>query len=229
MTGAGLLGVYGGTFNPIHLGHLRAADQVVEQLGLERMLFVPSGIPPHKRDDRLAPAALRLAWVRRAVEGNKRFEVDAIEVERGGTSFSVDTLREIGTRVAPRKPVFVIGCDALADLGTWREPVAILELAHLAVVARRGDGAGTLERVFPVPLAAALWFEPDGLAARHRHADTWVRWVEIEALPIASTDLRERIRTGRSIRYLVPEALHDDLVSCASYGGDGARPGGRLR
>ncbi len=217
MSAAGLLGVFGGTFNPIHLGHLRAAEQVVELLGLERLLLVPSGTPPHKREERLAPARLRLDWVRRAALGNKRFEVDAVEVERAGPSFSVDTLRAVGARVAPAKPVFVIGSDALPELASWREPQAILALAHLAVMARRETGGALAER-FPPALAPALELAPDGRAARHRSAGTWVRWLEIDALPISATDVRARLRAGRSVRYLVPEAIHDDVVASGVYG-----------
>jgi nicotinate-nucleotide adenylyltransferase len=217
MTEVGLLGVFGGTFNPIHLGHLRAAEQVVELLGLDRLLFVPSGTPPHKREERLAPARVRLDWVRRAAAGNKRFEVDALEVERGGPSFSVDTLRAIGARVAPRKPVFVIGSDALVELASWREPATILELAHLAVVARR-EAAGALAERFPPALVPALELAPDGRSARHRSAGSWVRWLEIDVLPISATDVRDRLRAGRSVRYLVPEAIHDDVVASGVYG-----------
>jgi nicotinate-nucleotide adenylyltransferase len=219
--GAGLLGVFGGTFNPIHLGHLRAAEQVVELLGLERMLFVPAADPPHKREDGLAPAALRLAWVRRAVAGNKRFEVDALELARDGPPFSVDTLREIGARVAPARPVFVIGCDALAELGSWREPATILRLAHLAVMARGPAAApgapGPLRRHFPAELAGAFAFEADGLAAQHREADTWARWLSIDPLDVSATDVRARLRAGRSVRYLLPEAIHDDVVESGVY------------
>jgi len=221
--GAGLLGVFGGTFNPIHLGHLRAAEQVVELLGLARMVFVPAADPPHKRDEGLAPAALRVAWVRRAVAANKRFEVDALELARGGPSFSVDTLREIGARVAPAKPVFVIGEDALAELGSWREPDAVVRLAHLAVMARARASAapegapGPLRRAFPAPLAGAFAFDPDGLSARHEAGETWVRWVPIDPLDVSATDVRARLRAGRSVRYLVPESIHDDVVESGVY------------
>jgi nicotinate-nucleotide adenylyltransferase len=217
MSEVGLLGVFGGTFDPIHLGHLRAAEQVVELLGLERLLFVPSGTPPHKRGEGLAPARLRLEWVRRAIAGNKRFEVDALEVERAGPSFSVDTLRAIGARVAPAKPVFVIGCDAVAELASWRDPRAVLELAHLAVMERREGGGGLAER-FPAELAGDLELADDGRSARHRRAGTWVRWLEIDALPISATDVRARLRAGRSVRYLVPDSIHDDLVASGAYG-----------
>jgi nicotinate-nucleotide adenylyltransferase len=218
--GAGALGVYGGTFNPIHLGHLRAAEQVAEQLGLARILFVPAGTPPHKTEERIAPARLRLDWVRRAVAGNKRFDVDALEIERDGPSYSVDTLGAIGARIAPARPVFLIGCDALAELETWREPARLLELAHLAVVARPGDPRGvTLGSCMPRALAAAFACAADGRSARHRGAPTAMVWLEIEALPISSTDVRERIRAGRSIRYLVPDAIHDELLACPDYAG----------
>jgi nicotinate-nucleotide adenylyltransferase len=226
--GAGLLGVFGGTFNPVHLGHLRAAEQVVELLGLERMLFVPAAEPPHKREETVAPAPLRLAWVRRAVAGNKRFEVDALELERRGPSFSVDTLRELGARVAPQRPVFVVGCDALAELGTWREPEAIVRLAHLAVMARSAaradapDGPGPLQRHFPPSLAAAFAFDEDGLFARHEGGETWARWVPIEPLDISATDVRARLRAGRSVRYLVPDSIHDALVESRAYAEGGA-------
>jgi nicotinate-nucleotide adenylyltransferase len=217
---AGMLGVYGGTFNPIHLGHLRAAEQVVERLGLERLLFVPSGTPPHKPDERIASARLRLDWVRRSVASNKRFEVDALEVERDGPSYSVDTLAAIGARIAPQRPVFVIGCDALAELDTWRDPARLLELAHLAVVARPGERADRrIPGCLPPSLAPAFTLAPDGRSARHASAGTWLRWLEIEALPISSTDVRERIRAGRSIRYLVPDAIHDELLACPDYAG----------
>jgi nicotinate-nucleotide adenylyltransferase len=249
-SGAGLVGVFGGTFDPIHLGHLRAAEQVVELLGLERLLFVPAGEPPHKRGERRAPARLRYEWVRRAIAGNKRFEADAIEVERAGPSWSVLTLREIGARVAPLRPVFVVGSDALAELASWREPEAILELAHLAVMARPGRGApaaahaigaaaaagaepaagkgrsdaadrrataGPLAERFPPSLAAALDFDAGGLFARHRHAHTWVRWLPIEPLDVSATEVRALLRAGRSVRYLVPEAILDDLVASGVY------------
>jgi nicotinate-nucleotide adenylyltransferase len=219
---AGMLGVYGGTFNPIHLGHLRAAEQVVEMLGLERLLFVPSGTPPHKPEERMAPALLRLDWVRRAVASNKRFEVDALEVEREGLSYSVETLAAIGARIAPQRPVFVIGCDALAELDTWHRPERLVELTHLAVVARPGERADRLiPGCLPPSLAGAFTLAADGRSARHASAGTWLRWLEIEALPISSTDVRERIRAGRSIRYLVPDAIHDELLACPEYAGAG--------
>jgi nicotinate-nucleotide adenylyltransferase len=219
----GLLGVFGGTFDPIHLGHLHAARQVVERLGLAKLLFVPAGTPPHKRSGRLAPARLRCEWVRRATQGEARFAVDALEVERSGPSFSVDTLRTIGARVAPRLPVFVVGCDALAEMGTWREPEEILTLAHLAVMARRGGPESSLAQSFPESLAGALDFDASGLFARHRRGASWVRWVEIDALPISSTEVRARLAAGRPVRDLLPAAIEDAVVASGAYRHEGSR------
>ncbi|MDH3685593.1 MAG: nicotinate-nucleotide adenylyltransferase [Myxococcales bacterium] len=211
------LGVFGGTFNPIHLGHLRAAEQVVELLGLERLLFVPSGAPPHKGSAALAPAELRLEWVEQSIRGNERFAVDALEVERAGPSFTVDTLREIGARIAPARPVFVIGCDALREIATWRKPEDVLALAHVAVMARpetRAGHAADLRRVVPGALATAYDFESDGESGTHRESQAWIRWLPIEPLDISATDIRARLSGGRSIRYLVPETILDSVSSC---------------
>jgi nicotinate-nucleotide adenylyltransferase len=215
------LGVFGGTFDPIHVGHLRAAEEAAEALGLERVVFVPSAAPPHKHrrsGDPLAPAASRLAWVRLAVDGNPRFEVDPLEIERGGPSFSVDTLRSIGAQVAPERPVFLIGEDAFAELGTWREPEKVLTLAHFAVLTRPPLRRGPLADGLSPALRADLELAADGHSARHRSAGTWIRRVEITALDVSASDLRARLRQGRSVRYLLPEAVRAAVLASGAYG-----------
>jgi nicotinate-nucleotide adenylyltransferase len=149
------LGIYGGTFNPIHLGHLRAAEEVREQLGLERIVFIPAASPPHKQAssgaDSIAPAHQRLEWLRQATSDNPHFEVDPIEIERGGASFTVDTLRELSRRKLGELPVFVIGRDAFLELGTWREPEALLKLAHFAVTTRPSASTAAERGAGPLP------------------------------------------------------------------------------
>jgi len=204
------LGVFGGTFNPIHMGHLRAAEEVAEQLGIERVVFVPSAHPPHKDDDGgdpIAPAELRLAWARAATADNPLFEVDDLEIERGGRSWTVDTLRTIGARVAPELPIFMIGCDAFVEMGTWREPESIFTLAHLAVTTRPPVTRGSLADWLPRCVRNEIDLAPDGLSGRHRHADTCVRLLEIPALDVSASDIRRRLREGRSVRYLLPETV----------------------
>jgi nicotinate-nucleotide adenylyltransferase len=213
------IGILGGTFNPIHLGHLRAAEEVRERLSLSRVLLVPSAEPPHKRDsslDPIAPAELRLLWARAAVADDPQIEVDALEIERGGRSFTVDTVREIAKRTAPEPPVFVIGADAFRLLSTWREPEAILETAHFAVIPRPPAHGGLADWM---PECARELFEldPAGDVAHHRRADTWIRRVDIPLLDISSSDLRERIRKGRSVRYLVPEGVRRAVLESGVY------------
>ncbi len=226
------VGLFGGTFNPIHVGHLRAAEEVGEALDLERVVFVPSAQPPHKRHgegDVIAPPAARLAWVRAAVAGNPRFSVDAIEQARAGPSYSVDTLRAYAAE--PRRPrvVFVIGSDAFVDLGTWREPAALLSLADFAVMTRPPAPLGALAEWLPPDFARVFELAPDGRSARHREAGTWIRTVGITALDVSSSDVRARLRAGRSVRYLLPDGVHDAVVASGIYGPSGAAGEGRVR
>ena len=214
------VGIFGGTFNPIHLGHLRAAEEVVELLELERMLFVPSADPPHKGgpgDDPIAPAQERLAWTRLAVAGNPRFEADPIETERGGRSYSVDTLRAIGARLRPERPVFTIGHDAFELMDEWREPRELLRLAHFAVIVRPPVESGRLASWLPRCFRDDVEVARDGRSGRHRSAGTWIRLLEIAGLDISASDLRARLRSGRSVRYLVPEAVEDAVRSSGIY------------
>jgi nicotinate-nucleotide adenylyltransferase len=214
------IGIFGGTFNPIHLGHLRAAEEVREALDLERVIFVPAAEPPHKRNSsraQMAPAAQRLRWVRMALEGHSAFDVDALEIERGGPSYSVDTLREIAQRTAPEPPVFVLGCDAFAELGTWREPEALFALAHIAVMTRPPVTDGSLADWLPKCVRDEIELAADGRSGRHRQAPTWICLVAVSALDISSSDIRARIRAGRSVRYLVPEAVRRAILTSGVY------------
>ena len=220
MTRISRVGIYGGTFNPIHIAHLRAAEEVAETLDLERVIFVPSSQPPHKKtseDDPIAPAEERLAWVRIAVAGNPRFEVDALEVERGGASFAVETLRIIGRKTAPELPVFIIGHDAFVELGSWREPDRLITLANFAVTTRPPAKKGSLAEWLPSIYEDAVEIAPDGLSGRHNAAGTWIRLVELSALDISSSDIRARLREGRSVRYLVPDAVSDAIARSGAF------------
>lgn len=217
-----LVGIYGGTFNPIHLGHLRAAEEVAEAVDLERVVFVPSAAPPHKEpdaDDAIAPAALRLAWVRLAVADNPRFAVDAIEVERGGASYLVDTLRALRARLGGEgaEPVFLLGHDAFAEMGAWREPRELLALAHYAVAARPPRRGGSLADWLPEIARADFELAPDGRTGRHRRAGTWLRLVEIAGHDVSASDLRRRLREGRSVRYLLPEPVRAAVLASGAY------------
>jgi len=214
------IGILGGTFNPVHVGHLRAAEEVVEALDLERMIFVPSALPPHKShldSDPIASPEQRLEWLRLAVRDNPRFEVDPIEIERGGASFSVDTLRAVGERIAPERPVFTIGQDAFLEVDSWREPETLFELASFAVITRPPVDLVSLADWLPRCIRGAMDVAPNGLSAQHRSAPTWLRLVDIPALDISSSDIRLRLREGRSVRYLLPVAVEEAVHKAGTY------------
>lgn len=213
------IGVLGGTFNPIHLGHLRAAEEVAEALDLSRVLLVPSAQPPHKSagaGSPLAPGTLRLAWVEAACAGNPRLAACDLEVARGGASYTVDTLRALVETGAAARPVFIIGSDAFTELGSWREPKQLFALADFAVMARPGT-PGHLGDWIPDSLRADFEIAPSGDAARHRATGGSVRAIAIPALAISSSEIRERVRRGRSIRYLVPEGVRRDIEASGVY------------
>lgn len=215
------LGVLGGTFNPVHLGHLRAAEEVAEALELSRVLLIPSAQPPHKEEqggDRLAPAEQRLDWVRSACADNPLLEACDLEVKRGGASYTVDTLHALREQTGAQL-TFLIGSDAFAEMGSWRTPARVFELAHFAVMARPGT-PGKLSDWLPAELRESFRLSGDGATAQHLPSDAQVKALEISALDISSSDIRARARTGRSLRYLVPEAIRQDIASTGVFAAD---------
>jgi nicotinate-nucleotide adenylyltransferase len=194
----GRVGILGGTFDPVHYGHLVAAEQVREALGLDLILFVPAGSPPHKRDDVVAMAGDRAAMVELAIAGNGRFAMSRIEMERAGPSYTVDTLAALADEAArqrvAREFFFILSAEALAGFAGWRDPARVLGLASLVVVSRPGT---------PLPsedwLAANL---PGGAASVAR-----VHRIETTPLAHSSSDIRARLLAGRSVRYLLPSAV----------------------
>ncbi len=186
------LGVLGGTFDPIHFGHLLAAEEARVTLGLERVLFAPAGDPPHKQGHVISPVTHRLAMVRLAIADNPAFAVTTVDTDRPGPHYTVDTIRllreEWGTGVD--ETFFLMGADSLTQLLTWHQPDRLVELCHLAVMARPGYR----------PDLTGLRSSLPGLVAR-------LEWVEMPVLDISASDLRRRVCQGRSIRYQVPEAV----------------------
>ncbi len=205
--GPGRIGVLGGTFNPIHLGHLRLAEVLSESFSLDRFLFVPSEIPPHKTVTGLCPSEVRLEMVRLAVADNPRFLVSDVEVRRGGTSYSVETLealrREHG---AGTEIFFAMADDAFIEIDTWKDWERLFTLAHLIVV-RRPEGPGKPpETMLPVEVREAFCYSPDVDAFAHT-SGKYVYFRDVGALPVSSTQIRGLVAGGRSIRYFVPESV----------------------
>jgi nicotinate-nucleotide adenylyltransferase len=186
------VGVFGGTFDPPHLGHLIAAADACTALDLAHVCFVPAAVPPHKRGQLRTDAATRLEMTRAAIEGDPRFRVEDAELRRPGPSYTVDTLRLLREREPAAALFLLIGADAGRELHTWREPEAIARLATVTVLSRSGDQ----------PL-------PDASLPALR--------VPVTRIDIAATEVRRRVAAGESIRYLVPDAVRAIIEREALY------------
>jgi nicotinate-nucleotide adenylyltransferase len=188
------LGVFGGTFDPVHLGHLIVAEQCREQGRLERLLFVPAARPPHKRERELTRFEQRVEMLTLAISGHAVFQVDELERDRPGPSFTVQTLEELHIKHPGDELCLILGADSLNELHLWYEPRRILDLATLFVVPRPGWTAidvATLRQ--NLELAADVSIKLEMIRAP---------WIDI-----ASRDVRQRLAEGRSVRYLVPRAV----------------------
>ena len=206
--GARRIGVYGGTFNPIHVAHLALAEEIRERLDLERVLFVPSNLPPHK-GGRLPTGAERLALVRLAIRGNPAFGAIDLEVRRGGRSYTVETLRELSRRLpAGTELVFLIGMDAFEEIDTWHEADALAAETHFALFPRVGHPLVDPRRHAPKAWGlAAPRPLPGGGQSWRTSAGTRVFLLPTEQFSIAASTIRARVARGASIRYLVPSAV----------------------
>jgi nicotinate-nucleotide adenylyltransferase len=195
------LGVLGGTFDPPHLGHLVLAEAAREQLGLDKLLWVPTGDPWRKSSAVVSPAEHRCAMVRLAVEDNPAFELSTIEVDREGPSYSVDTLTALGKDFPLWEHFFILGLDALRDLPNWRQPERVIELATLAVAPRGGErpDAAELDALLP------------GLSER-------VTWLVMPRIDISATELRSRAGHRLSLHYQVLPSVEAYISHHGLYG-----------
>ena len=202
------IGVYGGSFNPVHLGHLIAAECCREQAGLDRVLFVPAAVPPHKQDRQLADPADRVAMLTLAIGGHEAFAVSTIELDRGGVSYTIDTLTALATHHPDDELVLLLGPDSLAQLPTWRSPRGIVDGWEIVAVERQGlDDVAAIVRE---PRLAEL-LGPDHVA---RVIDARVR---MPAIGIRASDLRTAVADGRSIRFRTPRAVEAYIATHGLY------------
>jgi nicotinate-nucleotide adenylyltransferase len=188
------IGIFGGTFDPIHLGHLILAEQCREQARLDQVLLVPAARPPHKPDQVMTPFARRVEMIALAIAGHRAFQIDELEKERLGPSYTIETLEALHQRYPQAELALILGSDCLPDLAHWREPVRILELATLLLAPRPGWSLWPDQQ-----LRASLGLAPE---ARLRQ-----EVIHSPLIEISSRDLRRRVREGHTIRYLVPRAV----------------------
>jgi nicotinate-nucleotide adenylyltransferase len=198
------IGVFGGTFDPVHLGHLVLAEQCREQAQLEQIWFVPAARPPHKQDRSLTAFPQRVEMLALAVAGQPAFVVNDLEKDRPGPSFTADTLQELRRQHPEVDWHLLMGADCLPDLPHWRDPIRIAELAALVVAARPGWPIWSAEQ-----LRATLQL-PASTALR-------LQMVQVPLVEISSSDIRQRAAAGRSVRYLVPRAVECYLETHRLY------------
>lgn len=188
----------GGTFDPIHLGHLVAASEVAHRFGLNEVIFVPTGQPWQKADRHVSPARHRHAMTLIATAADPRFTVSTVDIDRAGPTYTVDTLRELRSMLGPQRPLaFITGADALNQILTWRDHDEVLRLARLIGVSRPGHALTAP----PLPEAS-------------------VSLIEVPALAISSSDIRARVAAGRPIRYLVPDGVDHYIAKTGLYRDD---------
>jgi nicotinate-nucleotide adenylyltransferase len=216
MAAQSVIGVFGGTFDPVHFGHLRLGVEAIDNLGLGEVRIVPAGVPPHRAAP-FAPAADRLRMAALAIAGEPRFVLDDAEAMSTGPSFTVDTLTRLRGELGPARPLcLLLGSDAFAGLATWSRWRQLFELAHIGIATRAGQGAG--QGALAAPLAAEF-------AARHREsasclegapAGSIVRF-SMSALDISASAIRDLLAQGRRPRYLLPDAVLDYIGSNRLY------------
>ena len=212
------LGVMGGTFNPIHYGHLAAANEVGEAFALDTVVFVPAAVPPHKELAEIIDPRHRLMMAIMATIAHPQFAVSSVEIDRPGASYTVDTVVQLKHLYQGQKSIyFIVGIDAFVDIATWRQPDVLLESCHIIVTSRPGYNVHDL---VPSTLRQVserhphLTFEPladrpprnrRGFQVRETPYRIYVQ--EVSGLDISSTELRQRVKARRSIRYLLPDSV----------------------
>jgi nicotinate-nucleotide adenylyltransferase len=200
-------GLFGGTFDPVHLGHLRCAEEILEIFNLNRIFFTPAAKPPHKLEAEITPFYHREQMVRLAIEGNPAFSFSDVENQRGGASYSVETVENLLSKYPENLELyFILGQDAFHAVTTWKNWERLLLLCHFAVMTRPGYENKGLSAILPESFAARFTPEPSQGAYRGPTGFS-IFFRTVTFLDIASNDIRHRVREGKSITYLVPDVV----------------------
>lgn len=209
------LGILGGTFDPIHLGHLRIAEEMYEELDLEKVYLIPGALPPHKDRKPLTPFHDRLSMARLAVHGSSVLEILDLEGYRQGLSYSIETLKEIRQRFQPRLDLFfIIGMDAFQEIETWKDYKKLFDYTHFVVIKRPGFPFQELEAFV---LSLGVGFKRKGKDTFITPSGNILFYKEVTLLGMSSTGIREMVAGGRSIRFLVPESVRSYIMEKGLY------------
>jgi len=222
MGGIRRLAILGGTFDPVHYGHLRVAEEVRESMGFDRVVFMPASVAPHKAPEDSAPADMRLEMLGLATADNPGFDVSDMEVRRGGRSFTIDTLRELGAAEGGggTDVSLILGNDAFNDITTWCEYERLFDLASFVVVARARHGAKKPAEALPVELAQEFWYDAGTESYLNSYGRS-ITYLATTIIDVSSTEIRRRVAAGGSIRYLVPGCVAGYIASHGLYAAEG--------
>lgn len=217
------VGLLGGSFNPIHNGHLAIARHVQERLQLSRVLFIPTGDPPHKRDGALAPANVRLEMVRLAIADNPLFTVSDIEMQRKGKSYSIDTIRALQHQYGPSTELFfIIGLDAFLDFPTWRQSDELLQICHFVVVPRPERSFQTLAEMPLLPNLSSLALAQLDTGAQRRldiivPSCPGITCLAFPPCPTSASEIRQRVRNGLPLVNMLPPLVESYILRHSLY------------
>ena len=214
------IGILGGTFNPVHYGHLAAAEEVKSRLMLDRVLFIPTFIPPHKQDEDLPSAGHRLEMIRLAVQGNPAFEPSDIEIKRGGRSYTINTIEDLRRAMPGAEFYFVTGIDTFLEIQTWHRWQQLLAQCAFVVLSRPGYRFIDLDRIDFMQPSRSEFEKMDSGTLLQAIVRTGAYTVFLEMIPlydISSTDIRSRVKQGRSVKYLLPEAVETYIIKNKFY------------
>jgi nicotinate-nucleotide adenylyltransferase len=211
-------GILGGTFDPVHFGHLRAAEEVADSLNLSTVMFMPAAEPPHKKQQELTPFVHRWRMLELALAGNPRFVLSDLEYRRSGESYSVDTVGQLLSQYGQDALLyFIVGLDAFLTLPTWHRYRDLFSLCQLVVVARPGYSPAELDKVLHSSVSERYRFDEDMQGFVHpEHRPVYVRQVTL--MDISSSRIREYVAGGRSVRYLLPAEVENYIHEQGLYG-----------
>ncbi len=213
-------GILGGTFNPIHYGHLAAAEEIRDRLKLDRILFIPSSLPPHKQEEDIPSAVQRLEMVRLAIAGNPHFKVSDIEVKRGGKSYTIDTVEALRDAHPGTDFHFIAGLDSFLDIRTWHRWENLLSLCNFIVLSRPGYRFADLARITFMKRADKELNALERGEITEAVVQAGEFRIYLETIPlydISSTDIRRRVKQTRTIKYHLPDAVENYIIQNKLY------------
>jgi nicotinate-nucleotide adenylyltransferase len=210
------VGIFGGTFNPIHFGHLRTTLEVYEHFALDKVLFIPSYTPPHKMTGDVAAPEIRLEMIRKAVDDFPGFEVSDVEIMRKDVSYSLDTIKALRAESKDIRIFFILGSDAFCELNTWKDYEELIFLCDFIVMTRPGFETENIKKVLPPDICKRFRYDEKN-NVYESDAGTSIFFHEVTKLDISSTTIRKLLKEGKSIKHLLPESVEKYILKSGLY------------